>query len=364
MKIALLNLPFDNNYGGNLQRYALMTVLQRMGHDVTHIFLRQYYKLPWYKALKEFPLRIIRKYIVGRNLEVFWEWKYNIIDNELSDKALPFYEKYIKHTVAITDKREIASICANAYDAYFVGSDQVWREDMTRQLGIENYFLGFVNDSSAKKIAYAVSLGSSAANFSSKLLPRLSELYGKFTAVSYRENSAKSIFDGYGWCHPKPELVLDPTLLLNAEEYELLFKENEVSDYTSGKTYCYILDQNEQVQQLITEISKKNNNDCIIDGIADIDNYTSIPQCLFNIRNASLIITDSYHGTVFSIIFHKPFVFLGNERRGNTRVESLFSTLCINYDGLNPVFCGETVYQRIEYMKKKSIMFLNNNLKK
>lgn len=364
MKIALLNLPFDNNYGGNLQRYALMTVLQRMGHDVEHIFLRICYKLPWYKVPRELPLRLIKKYILRRDIDVFWERKYNVLGNELADKALPFYKKYIKHTAIITDKSEIASICANTYDAYVVGSDQVWREDMTCQLGIENYFLGFVNDLSVKKIAYAVSLGSSSAKFSSKHLPRLSALYGKFTGVSYREISAKSIFERYGWCHPKPELVLDPTLLLSAEDYDVLFKENVVCDYTSGKTYCYILDQNELVQQTIMEMSKRNNNECIIEGIADKDNYTSIPQWIFNIRNASLIITDSYHGTVFSIIYHKPFVFLGNERRGNARVESLFSTLCINYDGLNPVICGKHVYQRIEYMKKKSILFLGNNLRK
>ena len=70
MKIALLNLPFDNNYGGNLQRYALIKVLQGMGHEVEHINLHCSYSLPWYKYPYSIPKRIIKKYLLGKKDEV------------------------------------------------------------------------------------------------------------------------------------------------------------------------------------------------------------------------------------------------------------------------------------------------------
>ena len=66
MKIALLNLPFDNNYGGNLQRYALIKVLQGMGHEVEHINLQCHYSLPLYKYPYSIPKRMIKKYLLGK----------------------------------------------------------------------------------------------------------------------------------------------------------------------------------------------------------------------------------------------------------------------------------------------------------
>ena len=70
MKIALLNLPYDNNYGGNLQRYALMKVLQDMGHEVTHVNLRFSYHLPWYKKPFSYTKRLILKYILGKGIKI------------------------------------------------------------------------------------------------------------------------------------------------------------------------------------------------------------------------------------------------------------------------------------------------------
>lgn len=359
MRIALLNLPFDNNYGGNLQRYALMVVLQRMGHDVTHVFLRPHYELPWYKALKELPLRIIKKYILGRNLEVFWEWKYNVIDNELADTVLPFYEKYIKHTAPIIDKKGIKTVCADSFDVYVVGSDQVWREDMTRQLGIENYFFDFIEEKqNVKRIAYAVSLGNNQNTYPQKIMPKLTTLYKKFDAVSFREKSSKRIFEENGWIEPSPYFVLDPTLLLDVNDYELLIAENETQSLTKGIGYCYVLDQSKTVLDTIDDIASKTHKKVIKDGINNINSPTSIPQWLRNIHDAEFVITDSFHGTVFSILFKKPFVFLGNKRRGNTRIESLFSVLGISEKGLDFIKCNEAVYSNLIMYKKASYSFL------
>lgn len=363
MKIALLNLPFDNNYGGNLQRYALMTVLQRMGHDVTHIFLRVHYSLPWHKAITELPLRMIKKYILGQTLDIFWEKKYNIIENTLADTVFPFYEKYIKHTSPVIDIQGLKVVTAEDYDVYMVGSDQVWREDMTRQIGIENYFFDFIDGTKdVKKIAYAVSLGSDNNLFPRKIIPKLTYLYNQFEAVSYRELSAKSIFSENEWIQPCPQLVLDPTMLLNAEDYEKVIIDNDTHSLTHGRIYCYVLDQNDTVLNSIHNIAAKTTKEVIIDGINNIKTPTSIPQWLKNIHDAEYVITDSYHGTVFSILFNKPFIFLGNERRGNTRIESLFTLLDIEQTNLNFIKCNDTVYSKLSMIRDESYSFLQKNI--
>ena len=357
MKIALLNLPFDNNYGGNLQRYALMKVLQDMGHDVTHIYLRIYYSMFFKKCLFEYFKRFVKKYFLRKPICIFCEKKGTERENSLADTMLPFYEKYIKHSSPVKNVKQLCQIASFGYDAYIVGSDQVWRECMTRQLGIENYFFKFVKDRCAKKIAYGVSFGTDDCSFSKDKIKQLSQLYSNFNAVSYRECAAKQIFEKHGWNQPIPKLVLDPTLLLDQSSYNRLISENTVEPLTSGKIYCYILDNDKYVLDFIEKQKKKFCLDTIVNGINDKEKVVSIPQWLKNIKDAELVITDSYHGSIFSIIFRKPFAFIGNNRRGNARIESLFSLFGIEGDN-DIVYCSESVYQKIEEMKKISLNFL------
>ena len=96
-------------------------------------------------------------------------------------------------------------------------------------------------------------------------------------------------------------------------------------------------------------------------GLNGSDNI-SIEQWLNNIRQAKIVITDSYHGVVFSIIYNRPFLFLGNQQRGNARVESLFRTLGINQsEGLvNPSNIDNAKFKE---MQTKSLNFLLRNLR-
>lgn len=362
MKIALLNLPFDNNYGGNLQRYALMKVLEDMGHEVTHIFQRISRQLPFYRWPLVLAKRVIKKYILQSECLIFWEQHYNRTENEKADLALPFYEKYIKHTTPVKNVSDLKKITKKNFDAYIVGSDQVWREDMTNQLGIENYFLSFVRNPTVKKIAYAVSLGTDYNTFSPSNIKRLSELYTMFCAVSYRETSARHIFESNGWVSPKPQLVLDPTLLLEVNDYKKIITENKTSALTSNKIYCYILDQNDHVKSIILEKKNYLHLEVIMDGLNKQSNPTTIPQWLNNIKNAEYVITDSYHGSIFSIIFRKPFLFLGNKRRGNARIDSLFSILNIEKKDNDFIICNNSVYEKINELRQKSLIFLNRSL--
>ena len=110
MRIAILNLQYDNNYGGNLQRYALITVLQRMGHNVTHLNLRfNYDHLCWYEKLWRYIKRMRRKVFIDRTLRIF------PLENDrqkyYEDSCIEvdkFYNKYITHTKALYSKKQLA----------------------------------------------------------------------------------------------------------------------------------------------------------------------------------------------------------------------------------------------------------------
>lgn len=358
MKIALLNLPFDNNYGGNLQRYALIKVLQGMGYEVEHINLHCNYSLPWYKYPYSIPKRIIKKYFLGqKNVDVLLEKHNKDIRKIIDANALAFYEKYIPHTFEVRNVSGIKKLLNSGnYDAVVVGSDQVWREGMTHSIGCENFFLKFVPDD-IKKIAYSVSMGTNKNEYSAKQTKRLAKLYARFDAVSVRELSALDLLRNYGWNKPKPSLCLDPTLLLTPNDYIKLIIENKVKDLTSGKIFSYILDETENTKSVLNVYRRHLGKEIIKVGLKDTTDV-SICQWLNNIRCADFVITDSYHGCVFSIIFNRPFIFLENEGRGNSRIESLFEILGIKMDNTEEIDFG-ALNEKILELKMKSIDFIN-----
>ncbi|MCQ2246604.1 MAG: polysaccharide pyruvyl transferase family protein [Bacteroidaceae bacterium] len=351
MKIALLNLPYDNNYGGNLQRYALMTVLQCMGHDVTHINLRIYNKLPWYKKPYSYTKRFILKYILRKpNIKIDYEGHANKRKVLLEVKTDEFYNKYIRHTNPCYTIKDIVRATKGRFDVYIVGSDQIWRKSMTGILGINNYFLEFTKKENVLRIAYAASLGGEKTDYSDKDLKKLSELYEKFDRVTVRELSAVTALEELGWI--APNIALDPTLLLNREDYGYLIDSGNTIDMTSGKLYCYVLDMNPTIDGIIATFCKNMNCGYIIDGIEDVKKPTSIEQWLRNIRDARFVITDSYHGSVFSIIFQRPFKFCGNVRRGNSRVVSLFTLIGVE-DTNNPNW--EIIEENVKTLRGDSL---------
>lgn len=345
MKIALLNLPIDANYGGNLQRYALITVLQRMGHEVEHIQLYCSFDIPLWKRPLTYGKRILfrlfgeKTYSLSYEKEI--EKKYY---NELSN-TLKFYNKYIPHTKKkFYNKKDLNNYDWSKYDAFIVGSDQVWRPNMTCQIGLENYFFKFVEHINKPKIAYGVSFGKE-----DEVLPqnsKLMELYSKFTVVSVREDSGLKILAKAEMNNPKPIQVLDPTLLLTADDYKVMME--EIDDINKSYIFCYILDMDDEKQAVITEQAEELNIDPIIVGL-DNSKDVSIGQWLNYLYNAEYVITDSYHGYVFSLNFGKNVQFLGNKVRGNSRIESINKVLNS---------CNKTQSQSIEHNRNLSREFL------
>ena len=239
-----------------------------------------------------------------------------------------FYKKYVKHTSQITNKEGLKKYLD--FDAYIVGSDQVWRKKYMLW-GMGTYFFDYLPNNKTR-IAYSVSLGANKEECTPEDIEQLTPLYKQFKAVSVRENSALEILHNRDWNNPKPILTLDPTLLLTRDKYQAIIDENKTR-VPKGDLFIYVLDKTDEVKDVIGNYNLDANFKPYSITIKT-RNPESFPQWLRNFRDAKCVITDSFHGFVFSIIFNKPFYLVINEQRGAARFTSLLNQLGLTQNGL------------------------------
>lgn len=360
-KIALLTYRYDSNYGGNLQRYALVTTLQRLGCEVTCLYIR----LNWsHQGLKYWVKRtikqIIKRYVLLRKNEPICLWKYedkNYIKQ--TTVTIPFYNKYINHTPVLYGDIWLNRWVHNHdYDAFIVGSDQVWRKHYIERFGLGTYFLDFLpEDYKGKRVAYGASFGVDYEEYDRDEQELIRPLYEKFTAVSVREIGGLNLLKQYKWNTPEGKCVLDPTLLLKAEDYSKLIDAADTHTPQS-KLLCYILDSNDEKNKIIEKIAGELKEEPMIIH-AGVRATESIEQWLRDIRDANHIVTDSFHGVVFSLIFHKSFKVIINQARGASRFESLEKMLNIS---LTEEIDWAKLDMTFDKLRKQSVQFLKDAL--
>lgn len=360
MRIALLTLPVDENIGGHLQRYALMTVLQNMGHDVTHINLRYNFddetwlQKYWFHA-KEILVKIKKRQHIFPMQKTRGELTQLDYEQECK-QTNKFYERYIQHTEVINSKTGLYKL--SGYDCYIVGSDQVWRKSMTKHFGLSTFLFDFLNPA-AKRIAYGISFGTADNELDETEINELGQLYKRFAAVSVREDSALDLLQHYGWNSPKAVHVLDPTMLLDRTLYANLIKEhNGKEPFTEGQYVAsYIFDKSEKNMQRVRENEERLHMLTIhlpADGQMEIEDWLSA------LYNAAYVVTDSFHGVVFSTLFQKPFCFLKNDFRGNERVDSFAKMLQIDLTKDEQQWGN--INKRLNEYRNQSMAFLESTL--
>lgn len=329
MKIGILTLPLHNNYGGILQAYALQTVLKRMGHDAVVIDKSREIKLPILSLSRYFLYfkLLAHKVLVDRNTTIFWDRKHNREYKVMSTYTLPFIQKYIKRFIAA---RDYSNIKLGDFDAFVVGSDQVWRPKYFGQNIISNAFLSFAKDWNVKRISYAASFGTEEWEYTEAQTSECKEWIKRFDAVSVRESSAVQL------CKEHLDVdalhVLDPTMLLSATDYIQLFKEANTPK-SSGSLMCYILDETEDKQKVVSNVEETLHltafsvNSKYEVRTAPLEERIQPPveAWLRGFYDAEFVVTDSFHACVFSILFEKPFIVYGNKDRGMARFHSLLS---------------------------------------
>lgn len=325
-------MPLITNYGGILQAYALKTFLEKEGHSVEFFELDRRIHRAWWKVCLLVIFRSIKKYILRKPyIIVHYERDRNRSVNEeaVTGKHIrPFIERNFKiRTVA-----KYSDIKEGDYIAIIVGSDQVWRHYYSRTLmgSTPATYLDFTKGWNIKRIAYAASFGVSWWEMDEQLTSECSELIKKFDAVSVREADGVTICSKY-LHYDKAVQVLDPTLLLSKSDYEALIPENMPK--SEGNMLCYILDENDKKRQIIDRIAREKGlkpfrvNSKVEDGSAKLEEriQPSIESWLKGFKDAEFVVTDSFHACIFSIIFEKPFVVIGNSNRGLSRFQSLLS---------------------------------------
>lgn len=329
MKIAILTLPFHTNYGGVLQAIALQSSLLRLGHDV--YVLDVYY---WTNAKKS--LIQVKASKLYHSLICFVNGQSKVkkkINNSICN--LVKTKKYN----SFNDIRE------TDFDAIVVGSDQIWKASYIPD--IKNAFLDFAKGWDIHRIAYAASFGSDVWCYNPVQTAVCADLLRDFEFVSVREKSAVKLCHDYFGVEAR--FVADPTLLLSKEDYSKLL--NVKIGSSNGTLLAYFLESNEMIENAIMSLSDDNN----LSLVSVKPNLKSSNRILPSIRewlqciiDADIVITDSFHASVFSVIFGKPFIVIAYEKR-KARIESFLQTF--GYD--NHILSGNAPIQDMMDMFKR-----------
>lgn len=326
MKVGILTLPLRINFGGILQAYAMQEILKKMGHESVLLDSSPFVSLPAKSRYLIYLKRAIQKYILRKKFSIRIDQKINKDFSYISQHTIAFINRNITKEER---KKDFSDVKAEEFNAFIVGSDQIWRPKYFHT-HIKHAYLAFAKEWNIKRIAYAASFGTDEWEYTPEETTKCSTLAKMFDAISVREASAVKICKerlGVEATH-----LLDPTMLLTAEEYIKLFQEAKTPK-SKGDLMCYILDRNEDTKQIINLISSQkgltafHTNSRVEDDNAPIEERVqpAVEEWLRGFYDAKLVITDSFHACVFSILFNKPFIVYGNKERGMTRFNSLLS---------------------------------------
>ncbi len=319
MKVGILTYHNAINYGAVLQAYALQQVVKKLGVECEII---------------DYSCPAVEKQYRRRKISDHAHWKVYVMDflsGHRLDRKKESFEKFCKQNLSLSTKVDvIVGESLEDYDAIIVGSDQVFNPKNTE--GDSTYLLDF--QCSAKKIAYAASIGNNEflELWKTRYNVDYENLLKKFYSLSFREEDA-SIFvsnllkDSY-------ETVLDPVLLAGFElwkDFQVDMNEEYIFVYNLGNIPLLV----ECVQAMHNEtglkvyaVNKDIKGDFLLRGFENVSSL-SPADFLKMLSGAKYVITDSFHGTAFSVLYHKNFSSVINPHKNNTnsRIVNLLKKL-------------------------------------
>lgn len=295
-KVYTLNFWYGYNYGATLTAYALYQILKRINYE---------------------PVLI-------DNMSSIERIRYK---NFFSIK---FIKKYCKISKSFNKLSNIEEI-NNMAQAFIVGSDQVFRtKHIEKNNTIWHYCLDFAKED-IKKIAFSASFGVEKENFltetSITTINKMKKSFKSFDFISVREKSGTKICRDI--FRTEAKWIIDPVFMLDKEEYANLI--NDAKGNYEGKIISYTFNRTKEFQNNLKILSQKYNSK-----IFELDSsFVSIEDWLCAIKNAKLVVTNSFHGVCFSIIFNKPFICIINPEADKSRFSSIFKMLNIEDKSLN-----------------------------
>lgn len=359
MKIGIITWHQYSNFGSALQAYALSKACSEISDYVKII---DYQKD---KKLRNIGIKL--RCIIGK---IFDYMPYNFLPVRRYS-----YLRFHRYFFNLTDrvhKEELREI-SRQFDVVICGSDQIWAPNVLDT----SYMLDFVDDESIKKISYAASIG--LPQIPDDLLTTYKMYLSKFDAISIREEAGQKLLKEN--FNIQSEVVLDPTLLLDKKEYELI--ELKLRNFHKKYLFCYFLNKNHAYRDIVENYAKENNLKIV--GVSAREEDGEWIELLKNIgpreflwlvHNAVAVFTDSYHGMIFSLIYNK--VFFAFERfkeddpiNQNSRIYQLDKWFEIEKRFLNngkkTEDCSEIDYnkfhEKLEQARKISKSFLRRAIK-
>lgn len=353
MKIYTLNYSHGNNYGAVLVEYALQNILRKYSDEVISIHF-EYQQ----SAVKRLCNRIIKALFNPDIAKRYINKIGNLVKQKEKENAKvkntyckadstafdDFRKKYLRRTDRYTSVKALKTISFNADDVVVCGSDVIWNQG-NESLTVDAYFLAWVPNN-IKKIALAPSWGGCTVNsLNEATKKRISEYLSRFDAVSVRENSGLEICFALG--RKDTKWLPDPTMLLSADDWNKIAEEPELNKYILN----YHIPYNDSVNyssllELLTIC--KDTKIVTLPNLNDKNVWISPCRWLGMIRCADYVVTNSFHGTIFCILYHKSFFFtkLTNSFEGHN--ERLYSLL--GYFGLEERILDEKKLNDNEFM--------------
>mgnify|MGYP004468912961 CR=1 FL=1 len=346
-KVGIVTINDYNNYGNRLQNYAVEKTLEKC--NVSAITLKN-----------EPCLNTKEKYLLRKLKSYFNKDSYSRIeDRKLCFEEFNKYIQFSKNKISVFSKLD-------DYDFFVTGSDQVWNPNFGRLREVD--LLAFAPQQ--KRISFSASFGVKELNEKESL--KVKNEISVFKAISVREESGKELIEKI--TGRKDSIVLlDPTMMLSATEWEEVIKKPKMLKEGKYILNYFLGELSDERKSIIEKIAK--DNDCKIINILDINDpfYCTGPsEFLYLEKNAFLICTDSFHSSVFSIIFERPFLVFDREDYHvamNSRIETLLSKFDLQsrkFNGkLSDNFLNinyENSKKIIEEEKKKTMEFLRKAL--
>lgn len=339
MKIGIVTYVKCDNYGAELQAFALQWKLNSMGYDAEVIDLEKrnidmkknpdVIKGAIFQRLKKEGLF---KAVVSISKKVFEVRKRIRAEKQFAVQKAnkhklfeSFFERKVKHSAKHYSLDEISSTTDLSYDTYIAGSDQIWNYIHTDRLDV--YFLMFANKFNAKKISYAASV--SIYDIPEKWRPIYKTYFENIDTISVRELHGADLVKKYS--NKTAEVVLDPTFLLKREDW--LREVAAVPETNEDYLLVYTLSGSSYIRKMALDIAKKNNlkvynikSNYVPEPDDGVTHFYEIgpAEWVGLWSKAKFVVTDSFHGTAFSINFNVPFLTLVNPNSMmNSRVLSI-----------------------------------------
>ena len=332
--IGLVTCYFHHNYGSMLQAYATEMIMQQMGLPYQTIACKA--PITYMEGNK--LLYIAKKLLIGDwkmrlgKMKIEREKKKNPVfakNWEVRNQAFDDFANTYFHVSPYCKNRAELSKMAENYSAFLVGSDQLWRTDSVEH---GYYTLEWVPDH-IRKIAYSTSIGVKEVPWFQ--VEKNKRFMNRFDHIALREQSACDLV--YKLTGRKVQVVLDPTLLFTGEQWMDIQQKEPL---TMGKyIFCYLLGDNPQQREFIKQVKAKTGYKIVAlqhlddyipsdEGFADEAPYVGPREFLNYIRNAEYVFTDSFHCSVFSILYKKNFFTFsrfaeGAKQSTNTRIDNL-----------------------------------------